>query len=39
MPSPLDSPYVNFPSIYLSDADIPSIFGSEDNSRSSVIFK
>jgi len=27
-PSPLDKPIVNFPFLYINDADIPSIFGS-----------
>ena len=38
-PSPLDNPYTNFPSSYLIDAEMPSIFGSEESSISLFKFK
>jgi hypothetical protein len=27
-PSPLDNPFINLPFLYISEAEIPSIFGS-----------
>ena len=41
LPSPLDNPLVKFPSMYVNDAEIPSIFGSAlySISNSLVLFK
>ena len=37
-PSPRDKPTVKIPSIYLIDADIPSIFGSAESTNFSEFF-
>ena len=39
LPSPRDNPKTNIPSIYFIDAEIPSIFGSEENIIFTFSFK
>ena len=39
LPSPLDKPKTKFPSLYVRDADIPSIFGSTEYSNNFLEFK